>query len=108
MVKNKWLKRIAGILLMLVPVVLFILPADYFDTGEAMCPSKRFLNLECLGCGLTRGVQHAIHFEFEKAWLFNKLTFVVLPIGFYLWLSYVLLWVWGVNLKEKLKSFFKR
>ena len=59
---------------------------DYFDYGEVMCPSKRFLDLECLGCGITRGIQHAMHFEFETAWYFNKLTFIVLPVAIVYWI----------------------
>jgi hypothetical protein len=61
------------------PLYLLIMPADYFDYGRALCPSKRFLNLECPGCGLTRAVQHAIHFQFEEAWNLNRGILVVLP-----------------------------
>jgi hypothetical protein len=61
------------------PLFLLIMPADYFDYGRALCPSKRFLNLECPGCGLTRAVQHAIHFQFEEAWNLNRGILIVLP-----------------------------
>jgi hypothetical protein len=62
------------------PVFLLIQPADFFDTGTAICPSKRFLHIECPGCGLTRAVQHAIHCDLKRAWEFNKLVIVILPI----------------------------
>ncbi len=62
------------------PIFLLLQPADYFDNGNVICPSKRFLNTECPGCGLTRAVQHAIHFNFAKAWQFNKLVIVILPL----------------------------
>ncbi len=71
--------------LLAMPVVLIFLPANHFDTGETLCPSKRLLDIECPGCGMTRGVMHTIHFEFKKAWEFNKLTFIVLPILIYYW-----------------------
>ncbi|MCG9878996.1 MAG: DUF2752 domain-containing protein, partial [Bacteroidia bacterium] len=77
-------KRKVGytLLFLLVAFGLFLmyLPADYFDTGEAMCLSVRFFDLECYGCGMTRGVMHLIHFEFAEAWEFNKLSFVVFPL----------------------------
>jgi Protein of unknown function (DUF2752) len=76
--------------LLALPVVLLFLPANYFDEGESLCPSKRFFDTECPGCGMTRGVMHTIHFQFKKAWEFNKLTFLVLPILIYLWGKMVL------------------
>lgn len=74
-------------LLALIGIVLLILPADYFDTGHATCVSVLLLNRECPGCGMTRAVQHLIHFEFKEAFEFNKLSFVVFPL-----LVYMLLW----------------
>jgi hypothetical protein len=40
-----------------------------------------------LCCGMTRAVQHLIHLDFETAYHFNKLSFVVFPllIGMILW-----------------------
>ena len=62
------------------PVFLIIQPASYFDAGAIICPSKRFFNIECPGCGLTRAVQHAIHFDWKTAWQFNKLFVIVVPV----------------------------
>jgi hypothetical protein len=76
--------------LLVIPIVLLILPADYFNTGQTLCPSKRLLNQECPGCGMTRGVMQAIHFEFLEAWRFNKLTFLVLPIFIFYWIKWIL------------------
>lgn len=66
--------------LALLAIVLLILPADYFDEGRPMCLSVLLLNKECYGCGMTRGIQHLIHLDFENAYHFNKLSFVVLPL----------------------------
>lgn len=65
-------------------IVLLILPADYFDHGSPMCLSVLLLNKECYGCGMTRGIQHLIHLDFENAYHFNKLSFVVLPLFAYM------------------------
>ncbi len=78
------------IALLVFPLVLLFLPATFFDNGQSLCPSKLLLNKDCPGCGITRGVMHAVHFDFKKAWYYNKLTFVVLPIIIYLWLSYLI------------------
>ncbi len=82
-------------LLLLVGIVLFLLPADYFDTGTPKCVSVILFDINCYGCGMTRGIMHLIHFEFESAWEFNKLSFIVFPL-----LVYMILWeIWRRFLK---------
>ena len=68
-----------------VPVVLLILPSDVFDEGPVTCLSRILFNLECYGCGLTRSIQHLIHFEFQDAWFFNPLGFIVFPVLAFQW-----------------------
>lgn len=43
--------------------------------------------MECYACGLTRGIMHLIHFDFAGAWHFNKLTFIVFPMLFPMWVK---------------------
>ncbi len=68
-------------------ISLVILPADYFDQGRATCISVIMFDIECYGCGMTRAIQHLIHLDFQSAWTFNKLSFIVFPlaIGMILW-----------------------
>ena len=77
-------------LLIIGPIILLLLPADYFDTGEVLCPTKRFFDFECLGCGMTRAMMHLIHFDFESAAYFNYLSFIFAPILAFLWVR----WTW--------------
>lgn len=65
---------------MLVPLVLLALPANFFDNGQPICLSVLLADTECYACGMTRGIMHLIHFDFEAAWGFNKLVFIVFPI----------------------------
>ncbi len=74
------------IVLIILPFVFFILPADYFDQGSSVCPSKMLLNTECLGCGMTRATQHMIHLELRDAWSHNKLSFLVVPLIVYFYI----------------------
>lgn len=60
--------------------------------------SKVLLQQECFGCGITRAIQHAIHFDFTKAWHYNKLVVLVLPVFILLWLN---------EIKKSLKKFKK-
>ncbi len=75
-----------AISLVLSPLVLRLLPADFFDDGPSLCPSKRFLDLECPGCGLTRGTQHFLHGEWEVALDYNPLVVVVVPLLGVVWM----------------------
>lgn len=75
------------IVTMIAPIVLLLLPVNFFDDGESICLSKLLAGIECYACGLTRATMHFIHFDFEKAWEFNKLSFIVVPMLFPLWLK---------------------
>jgi len=80
-----WIKVGVAVSLVLFPLLLRLLPADFFDDGPTLCPSKRFLDLECPGCGLTRGTQHFLHGEWEVALDYNPLVVVVVPILAVVW-----------------------
>ncbi len=81
-------KRKIGIAIFIVLSIAFltllILPADYFDHGRATCVSVILFDVECYGCGMTRAIQHLIHLDFESAWTFNKLSFVVFPLAVFM------------------------
>ena len=74
----------------IIPIILLFLPVDFFDSGQSLCLSQVLLDKECMGCGITRGVHHAIHFDFYNAWQYNKLTFIVLPLLCIYWI-YILI-----------------
>jgi hypothetical protein len=75
------------VLLIILPIFLILLPSDFFDSGQTLCFSKAFFDIECLGCGITRAIQHLIHFEFYEAWLLNKLSVIVLPLLIYFYIK---------------------
>ena len=77
------------IITILAPFVILLLPIDYFDSGESICLSKRIAGINCYACGLTRATMHFVHFDFAGAWQFNKLSFLVVPMLFPLWLKAV-------------------
>ena len=90
--------KIYLVFLIVLPLPFFILPANYFDSGESLCMSKVLLQKECFGCGITRAIQHAIHFDFTRAWHYNKLVVLVLPVFILLLLN---------EIKKSLKKFKK-
>ena len=79
--KNKTFRSLAfNILLALIGIVLLFFPKDFFDNGQSICLSVLFFDTECFGCGMTRAVMHLLHFDFEQAWQYNKLSVLVLPL----------------------------
>lgn len=84
------LRKIYLVALLITPLILVILPASYFDYGQTKCLSVIFFHQECYGCGMSRAIQHLIHFDIEKALQFNKMAFIVLAVLIYLWMSEIL------------------
>jgi len=78
MIKN--LFKFQLFVLLLVPIVLILLPATYFDSGQSICLSVIIFDTNCYACGLTRAIQHLIHLDFKTALEFNKLSFIVFPL----------------------------
>jgi hypothetical protein len=70
-----------------IPILLLLLPANYFDTGKSI---SIFAMLGVEGYyseGLTRACMHLIHFDFIGASRYNSLSYFVVPILAILWIS---------------------
>ena len=78
--------KLAGYILL--PIFLLFAPSDLFDEGPPLCFSVLILGRECFGCGMTRAIMHLIHFEFQEAYYYNAMSFVVLPLLAWLWVSW--------------------
>lgn len=48
------------------------------------CPTNYFLNIPCLGCGITRAYISALHCDFKAAFKYHPLFFVVAPTILYI------------------------
>lgn len=75
-----YLLRFYFVILILIPLILIFLPANFFDSGDSVCLSIMFFDKECYACGMTRAIQHLIHLDFAKAISFNKLSILVFPL----------------------------
>jgi hypothetical protein len=80
-----------------------ILPSTFFDNGKSLCLSKIIFNVECYGCGMTRALMHFLHFEFDVAWSYNKLAFLVAPLISVFWIK-----SFYIVFKLPLPSFLKK
>lgn len=76
--------------IILVPPVLLLLPADFFDHGRSLCLSQLLFGVECPACGLTRGIMHLIHLDLENAFAYNMMSFIILPLMCVVWVQWYL------------------
>ena len=76
-------------MLLLFPIVLWVLPATFFDDGQALCPSRVFLGIECFGCGMTRAVMHLHHLDIDEAVYYNTGVLVAYPALVIIWAYWV-------------------
>lgn len=71
---------------------IFIL---YFVIGKIFnfylpCPIHKLTNLYCPGCGITRMFIALFHLDFYKAFRYNQLLFIMLPIFIFLFIDYLI------------------
>ncbi|MFM2360287.1 MAG: hypothetical protein RLY16_2280 [Bacteroidota bacterium] len=97
--------RIQVVVLILIPIILLLLPATFFDNGKTICLSQLLANTECYACGLTRGIQHLIHFDFEEAYAYNMGSFIVFPLIGFLWIKWIIdSWKKSKRIKKSLEQ----
>ena len=70
---------------LILPICLYMIPLDWFIKQHSICLFKNLLGLSCLGCGITKSVLCCFHFEFERAWYYNKLIIIVMPLLVFTW-----------------------
>jgi hypothetical protein len=85
----------AGILL--VPVVLYCIPFEWVQNQHSICLYKNITGNECIGCGMTRAILSAMHFQFESAYFYNKLVVIVCPLLIYIWIKEVINKIFNIN-----------
>ena len=80
---KKWPYIVMAIFVLAGMSLLLYLPKEYFDKGESLCLSKRLLDMECLGCGLTRATMYLIHGDWREEIYYNPLALLTTPIMFF-------------------------
>lgn len=83
--KQKTFAKARLAFLLALPIALWYLPADFFDSGQSVCVSRLLFDVECYACGLTRAVMHLMHFDFAEAFYYNPLVVLVMPLLMLLW-----------------------
>ena len=69
--------------------VLIWIPWRYIAGAPVICPFRRFLGINCLGCGMTRAFSQLAHMHLNQAFAYNALSFLFFP-------GYIILAIWDV------------
>src|SRR5579863_3941251 len=69
----------------LLPICFFLIPTNWLEKHPPPCLSRIFFGVRCPGCGMSRAMSCAIHGNFKKAFYYNKLVVIVLPLLVYEW-----------------------
>ena len=59
--------------------ILLVIPPEVILNGPNICLIRKFLGVNCLGCGMTRAVSLFVHGKFSVAMSYNRLVILVLP-----------------------------
>ena len=78
------------LLLILLPIVIYAIPAESVFNGKSICVFTNVFGVECWGCGITRAVFSALYFRFAEAWEYNRLVVIVLPLLIFEWLKTII------------------
>jgi len=71
--------------LFLLPFSLSMLSLDRLESKQSICLFKNLFGIECYGCGITKAVIASVQLDFIRAFTYNKLIVIVMPLIFYLW-----------------------
>ena len=75
------------------PIVLFMVPLDWLHKQPTICLVKNIFGVNCFGCGITKAVISGVQLNFTKAFEYNKMVIIVLPMLMYVWFNHLKLLV---------------
>lgn len=81
---KKVIYKVVGFIILLLTYYLL----NLFFNISIKCPIYEFTHLYCPGCGITRCLFALIQLDFYKAFKYNQLVFILLPISFIYYIIY--------------------
>ena len=74
-------------ILLIFPLLLSFISLDNLDGKRSLCLFKNLFGIECYGCGITKSIIACIQLDFIRAFEYNKLIVVIMPLIIYLWVK---------------------
>jgi hypothetical protein len=76
--------------LFLLPFLFSFFSLDKLDERQSICLFKNIFGIDCYGCGITKAIISAVQLDFVRAFSYNKLIIVVMPLIIYLWVKEII------------------
>ena len=70
-----------------VPFILPFISLDWLEAGDTICIYKNLTDHECFGCENTRSIVAISQLEFSKAFAYNRLVIIIIPLLFFVWIK---------------------
>jgi len=70
--------------LAIVPIVWASVPISFLERAPQVCLLRR-MGLYCWGCGMMRAIASVLRGDWTRAWDYNHLSLIVVPLLTYLW-----------------------
>jgi len=71
-------------LIFLLPFLLSMVSLDALESKHSICLIKNLFGVECYGCGITKAIISCIQLDFIRAFNYNRLIVIVMPLIVYL------------------------
>lgn len=71
-------------LFFIIPAILATVSLDNLEKKHSICLIKNIFGVECYGCGLSKAIIACIQLDFVRAFHYNKLIVIVMPLIIYL------------------------
>jgi hypothetical protein len=76
-IKPKTLRLLKIAAVLIAVSIFYNIPLESLGNIVPPCLWKRFFDIECIGCGTTRAIWCILHFDFNKAFEYNKIAVVI-------------------------------
>jgi len=70
--------------LFLLPFLLSMVSLDKLESRHSICLVKNLFGVECYGCGITKAIIACVQLDFTRAFNYNKLIVIVMPLIIFL------------------------
>jgi len=88
--KNRVVYNLFRLFVIMIPFFLYLVPLEWLVKQHTICIYKNITGRDCYGCGITRAVLSVLHFDFEKAFNYNRLIIIVFPLLIYIWIKTII------------------
>jgi hypothetical protein len=76
-------------LFLFLPIIFWFIDFNATDNDFSFCIFKNTLNINCYGCGLSRGISAVLHLKYIEAIKLNNFNLITIPLIFYFYLKKV-------------------